>query len=170
MPAQAKQCKVGIIMGSDSDMPQVQHTVDVLNNIGIRYCITVASAHRTPERVRSFIQQCLKSGAQVFIAAAGGAAHLPGVVAAETVKPVIGIPIQTSVLSGMDSLLSIVQMPGGIPVATVAIGKGGAKNAGLLAAQIIGTSDSSVRKKLVAMRNHMKKEVEQKARRIEHNE
>jgi 5-(carboxyamino)imidazole ribonucleotide mutase len=131
---------VGIVMGSISDYAGlVEEAEKVLAGLGLNYRTTVASAHRTPDLVRKFIHDCEEDGAQVFIAAAGGAAALPGVVAAESLKPVIGIPV-TSGLNGLDSLLSIAQMPGGIPVATVAIGKGGAKNAGLLAAQIISLS------------------------------
>ncbi len=158
---------VGIIMGSDSDLPTVTGGVDVLNKLQIPFRMTVASAHRTPERVRKFVKQCEKDGVCVFIAAAGGAAHLPGVIAAETIKPVIGIPIKTSALSGLDSLLSIVQMPGGIPVATMAIGTAGAKNAALLAASIIALFRTDVKRRLLLYRKEMKMDVERKARKIE---
>lgn len=144
-------------MGSISDYAGlVEESEKVLKELGVTYRTTVASAHRTPDLVKTFITDCLNDGAQVFIAAAGGAAALPGVVAAETIKPVIGIPV-TSGLNGMDSLLSIAQMPGGIPVATVAIGKGGAKNAGLLAAEILATSREDVAN---ALKEHRKKQRE----------
>ncbi len=157
---------VGVIMGSDSDMPVVSEGLAILKKLHISYRVTVASAHRTPKRVRTFIAESEKKGVRVFIGAAGGAAHLPGVIAAETIKPVIGIPI-TSSLSGLDSLLSIVQMPGGIPVATMAIGKSGAKNAALLAAEIIALSDSRIKKELLQYREDMKEEVLKKARKVE---
>jgi 5-(carboxyamino)imidazole ribonucleotide mutase len=147
---------VGIVMGSISDAPIVEETEKVLMKLGIPYDKAVASAHRTPDLVRSFITNCEKDGAQVFIAAAGGAAALPGVVAAETIKPVIGVPIE-SVINGIDSLLSIAQMPGGVPVATVAIGKAGAKNAGFLAAEILAVSMPEVAD---AMHNYRKEQRE----------
>lgn len=162
----ARTYLVGIIMGSDSDYSVVSHGIEILKKLSISYKVTVASAHRTPQKVRQFIAACEKQGVQVFIAAAGGAAHLPGMVAAETIKPVIGIPI-TSTLSGFDSLLSIVQMPGGIPVAAMAIGKAGAKNAALLAVAIMALRNSQTAKKLLAYRDEMKKEVERKAKNIE---
>lgn len=166
MAASKGKYLVGVIMGSDSDMPVVSEGLAILKKLHISYRVTVASAHRTPKRVRTFIAESEKKGVRVFIAAAGGAAHLPGVIAAETIKPVIGIPI-TSSLSGLDSLLSIVQMPGGIPVATMAIGKSGAKNAALLAAEIIALSDSRIKKGLLQYREDMKEEVLKKARKVE---
>ena len=134
----------------------MEEAEQILQAFGIPFRTTVASAHRTPDLVREFIQECEGAGAQVFIAAAGGAAALPGVVAAETIKPVIGIPI-TSSLSGLDSLLSIAQMPGGIPVATVAIGKAGARNAALLAAEMLAIADASVAR---ALKNHRQEQRE----------
>ncbi|MFH1379724.1 MAG: 5-(carboxyamino)imidazole ribonucleotide mutase [bacterium] len=163
MTSAAGKYLAGIIMGSDSDYPVVLQGLEILKNLSITYKITVASAHRTPNKVRKFVADCEKQGVQVFIAAAGGAAHLPGVIAAETIKPVIGIPI-TSSLSGLDSLLSIVQMPGGIPVAAMAIGKAGAKNAALFAAEIIALSKPQILKKLMQYREHMRKDVEKKSR------
>jgi 5-(carboxyamino)imidazole ribonucleotide mutase len=138
--------KVGIIMGSDSDLPVMQAAADQLSEFGIAYEITIVSAHRTPQRLYEYSQTAIERGLKVIIAGAGGAAHLPGMVAAITSLPVIGVPVKSSALSGEDSLLSIVQMPPGVPVATVAIN--GAKNAGILAAQILGTADSAIAKQV----------------------
>jgi len=136
------QALVGIIMGSDSDLPVMQGAADALGELGIAYEMTIVSAHRTPKRLYEYAENARGRGLKAIIAGAGGAAHLPGMAAAITPLPVIGVPVKTSSLSGQDSLLSIVQMPAGVPVATVAIN--GAKNAGLLAAQIIGAGDSTV--------------------------
>ena len=138
--------KVGIIMGSDSDLPVMQAAADQLSDFGIAYEMTIVSAHRTPQRLYEYSQTAVERGLKVIIAGAGGAAHLPGMVAAITSLPVIGVPVKSSALSGEDSLLSIVQMPPGVPVATVAIN--GAKNAGILAAQILGTADSAIAKQV----------------------
>ena len=138
--------KVGIIMGSDSDLPVMQAAADQLSEFGIAYEMTIVSAHRTPQRLYEYSQTAIERGLKVIIAGAGGAAHLPGMVAAITSLPVIGVPVKSSALSGEDSLLSIVQMPPGVPVATVAIN--GAKNAGILAAQILGTADSAIAKQV----------------------
>ena len=138
--------KVGIIMGSDSDLPVMQAAADQLSKFGIAYEMTIVSAHRTPQRLYEYSQTAIERGLKVIIAGAGGAAHLPGMVAAITSLPVIGVPVKSSALSGEDSLLSIVQMPPGVPVATVAIN--GAKNAGILAAQILGTADSAIAKQV----------------------
>jgi len=138
--------KVGIIMGSDSDLPVMQAAADQLSEFGIAYEMTIVSAHRTPHRLYEYSQTAIERGLKVIIAGAGGAAHLPGMVAAITSLPVIGVPVKSSALSGEDSLLSIVQMPPGVPVATVAIN--GAKNAGILAAQILGTEDSAIAKQV----------------------
>ena len=134
--------RVGIIMGSDSDLPVMQEAADILRELGVAYEMTIVSAHRTPDRLYEYARSARERGLQVIIAGAGGAAHLPGMAAAITELPVIGVPVKTSTLSGQDSLLSIVQMPPGVPVATVAIN--GAKNAGILAAQILGTGDAGV--------------------------
>ncbi len=155
--------KVLILMGSDSDAPVMEGAADVLDDYGIKYKITVASAHRTPERVRKLVKEAEKKGAQAIICGAGMAAHLAGAVAAETVLPVIGVPLNASPLDGLDALLSTVQMPPGIPVATVAVGKAGAKNAGHLAAQIVARTDKEVLKKLRAGRRKMARDVEKKA-------
>lgn len=138
--------KVGIIMGSDSDLPVMQAAADQLSEFGIAYEMTIVSAHRTPQRLYEYSQTAIERGLKVIIAGAGGAAHLPGMVAAITSLPVIGVPVKSSALSGEDSLLSIVQMPPGVPVATVAIN--GAKNAGILATQILGTADSAIAKQV----------------------
>lgn len=136
--------RIGIIMGSTSDWETMKHACDVLDELGLTYEKKVVSAHRTPDLMFNYAEQARERGLHVIVAGAGGAAHLPGMVAAKTTLPVIGVPIQSKALNGLDSLLSIVQMPGGVPVATVAIGKAGAVNAGLLAAQILGTVDKAV--------------------------
>lgn len=155
---------VGIIMGSDSDLPVMRAAIEMCEEFGVDYEVDIVSAHRTPEKLVEYASCAEERGLKVIIAGAGGAAHLPGMVAAITVLPVIGVPVRTSSLDGMDSLLSIVQMPGGVPVATVAIN--GAKNAGILAAQIIGASDSSLRKKIAAYKNKLKSEVDQKSEKL----
>ena len=143
---------VGVIMGSKSDWDTMKHACDMLEELGIPYEKKVVSAHRTPDYMFSYAQEAAGRGLKVIIAGAGGAAHLPGMVASKTILPVIGVPVQSKALNGLDSLLSIVQMPGGIPVATVAIGTAGATNAGLLAAQIIGAFDSEVYDRLQTRR------------------
>src|SRR5919199_5610804 len=135
---------VALLMGSDSDLPTVKEACTVLRNLGVPFEVRVLSAHRSPEDLVAYVKQAEEGGVRVFIAAAGGAAHLAGVVAAHTIRPVLGIPIQTSALNGLDSLLSIVQMPGGVPVATMAIGAAGARNAGLFAAQILALADPAL--------------------------
>ena len=159
--------KVLILMGSDSDLSVMEETADVLAEYGITYKMTVASAHRTPERVRKLVREAEKKGAQAVICGAGMAAHMAGAVAADTVLPVIGVPLNASPLNGMDALLSTVQMPPGIPVATVAIGKAGAKNAGHLAAQIVARTDKTVLAKLRAARKKMARDVEKKAKALD---
>jgi len=139
---------VAILMGSDSDLPVMRATVETLDMFGIPVEVRVSSAHRTPQATHDYVREADRRGCAVFIAAAGLAAHLAGAVAAATVKPVIGVPLDAGPLGGMDSLLSTVQMPGGIPVACVAIGKAGAKNAGYLAAQIIALSDPAIAQRL----------------------
>jgi 5-(carboxyamino)imidazole ribonucleotide mutase len=140
---------VAILMGSDSDFPVMQSTVDVLNKFGIEHEIRITSAHRTPEDTRSYVSDADARGCAVFIAAAGMAAHLAGAVSAHTLRPVIGVPIDAGPLKGFDALLSTVQMPGGIPVAGVAIGKVGAKNAAYLAVQILGVSNEALHNSLI---------------------
>ncbi|RNF38460.1 5-(carboxyamino)imidazole ribonucleotide mutase [Planococcus salinus] len=151
--------RIGVIMGSSSDWETMKHTCDVLDELSIPYEKKVVSAHRTPDLMFSYAEKAREQGLHVIIAGAGGAAHLPGMVAAKTTLPVIGVPIQSKALNGLDSLLSIVQMPGGVPVATVAIGKAGAINAGLLAAQILGTVDSEAAEALQSRRDRTREDV-----------
>jgi len=153
-------------MGSDSDAPIMQAAVDVLRELGISSEMTVASAHRSPERVMRLLGEAETRGVKVFIVGAGAAAHLGGVVAAHTTSPVIGVPIDSSALKGLDALLSTVQMPPGVPVATVSIGKPGATNAGILAAQILGVGDSQIAARLVEYKKKMAQKVEQAAERL----
>lgn len=147
---------VGIIMGSDSDLPTMQEAAKVCDEFDVAYEIKVTSAHRTPNFMAKYSSTAHKRGIKVIIAGAGGAAHLPGMAAAHSPLPVIGIPIKTKSLDGLDSLLSIAQMPGGVPVATVAIGNG--KNAGLLAVQILSTADKKLQKKMIAYKKSLKTE------------
>jgi len=144
--------KVGIIMGSQSDWPTLRHAADILETLGVPVEKRIVSAHRTPKRLFDYASTAQSRGLQVIIAGAGGAAHLPGMVAALTTLPVLGVPVESKALSGMDSLLSIVQMPGGIPVGTLAIGKSGATNAGLMAASILALSDPDLSDRLRAWR------------------
>jgi len=139
---------IAIIMGSTSDWPTMEHTANVLDTLGIPYDSKVISAHRTPDRLYDFAKGAVDAGYKIIIAGAGGAAHLPGMAASMTRLPVLGVPVESKALSGMDSLLSIAQMPGGIPVGTLAIGKSGAKNAGLMAASILALSDETIAKAL----------------------
>jgi len=144
--------KVGVIMGSQSDWETMRHAAETLEALGIEHECRVVSAHRTPDRLVAYAKEAVGRGLQVIIAGAGGAAHLPGMVASMTRLPVLGVPVQSAALSGLDSLLSIVQMPGGIPVGTLAIGKAGAKNAGLLAAAILANHDSALAQRLETWR------------------
>jgi 5-(carboxyamino)imidazole ribonucleotide mutase len=146
----AKTAPVAIIMGSRSDWPVLKHAAEMLQSLGVAYEAKVVSAHRTPERMYAFAKGAKAAGFKVIIAAAGGAAHLPGMTASLTDLPVLGVPIETKALKGMDSLLSIVQMPAGVPVGTLAIGEAGAKNAGLLAAKILALSDDAVAARVTA--------------------
>jgi 5-(carboxyamino)imidazole ribonucleotide mutase len=150
---------VAVIMGSTSDLETMQNAVDVLDQFDIPHEVSIVSAHRTPDRMFRFAEDAGGRGIEVIIAGAGGAAHLPGMVAAKTVVPVIGVPVESRTLKGMDSLLSIVQMPRGVPVATVAIGSTGATNAGLLAAQILANSRPDLRSKLEAHRAQTARDV-----------
>jgi phosphoribosylaminoimidazole carboxylase PurE protein len=155
-----------ILMGSDSDAPIMQGAVDVLREFGLACEMTVASAHRSPERVMRLVSEAPGRGVKVFIVGAGAAAHLAGVVAAHTTMPVIGVPIDSSALKGLDALLSTVQMPPGVPVATVSIGKPGATNAGVLAAQIIGVGDPSVAERVGAYKKKLAEKVEAAAAKL----
>ena len=151
--------QVALLMGSNSDLPKIQSCIDTLKNLGIECEVRVMSAHRTPDLVAEYAANAASRGIKVLISAAGGAAHLAGAVAARTLLPVIGIPVEGGALNGLDALLATVQMPGGIPVATVGVGSGGATNAGLLAAQIIATSDADVLAKLQADREKRRQKV-----------
>jgi len=157
---------VSIVMGSDSDLEIMRETGKALDEFGIAYEIDVTSAHRSPARTGEFARNAASRGIRVIIAGAGGAAHLAGVIAAESTLPVIGVPIPSTSLQGLDSLLAIVQMPAGIPVATVAISKPGATNAGILAAQIIGAADAAVAEKLKAYKQKLARGVEDKSRKL----
>jgi 5-(carboxyamino)imidazole ribonucleotide mutase len=155
--AQDKTTRVGILMGSDSDWSKIKAAAAALDEFGVGYEARVMSAHRTPDLVQEFASTAAERGLRVLIAAAGGAAHLAGVVAAHTTLPVIGLPVQTDLAGGLDSLLSMVQMPGDVPVATVGVGMGGPRNAGLLAVEILALADSDLQGKLLA---HKRKLVE----------
>ncbi len=164
---QSSNHKVGIVMGSDSDLGVMQAAADILKQFGVPFEMTVASAHRTPERAMKFATEARDRGVRVIIAGAGHAAHLAGVLAAHTTLPVIGVPIDSSCLKGMDALLSTVQMPPGIPVATVSIGKSGAKNAGILATQILAVSDAQLQDRLATFKKEMAEQVDKKAKAVE---
>src|SRR5512145_3167022 len=158
--------QVQILMGSQNDAPIMQGAVDVLKELGISVEMTVASAHRSPERVMRLLGEAETRGVKVFIVGAGAAAHLGGVVAAHVTRPVIGVPIDSSALNGLDALLSTVQMPPGVPVATVSVGKPGAVNAGVLAAQILALTDQEIAAKLEAYKKKLADKVEQAAERL----
>ena len=157
---------VSIVMGSDSDLEVMHEAAKALEEFGIAYEIDVASAHRSPDRTAEYARKAAGRGIRVIIAGAGGAAHLAGVIAAHTTLPVIGVPIPSTALNGLDSLFATVQMPAGIPVATVAIGKPGATNAGILAAQILGLSSAAVAKKLDAHKKKLTNSVEERSRKL----
>ncbi len=159
--------KVLIIMGSDSDLPVMEEAGKLLKDFNIPYHMSVSSAHRTPDRTVKLIKDAAKNGVEVIIAGAGAAAHLAGVVASHTTLPVIGVPIDSSPLKGIDALYSTVQMPPGIPVATMAIGKAGAKNAAVLATQILGLKDSRIAKALKDYKKKITRDVEKKAKKVE---
>ena len=152
MTQSSKQPLVGIIMGSQSDWATMRHAAEMLEQLGVPHEAKIVSAHRTPDRMVAYAKSAKARGLQVIVAGAGGAAHLPGMVAAMTTLPVLGVPVESKSLSGLDSLLSIVQMPGGVPVGTLAIGVPGAKNAGILAAAIVALGDAAVAEKLEAFR------------------
>ena len=160
---------VGILMGSDSDLSIMEESSKVLEKFGISHEIIVSSAHRSPERTRKYVTGASKRGIKILIAGAGAAAHLAGVVAAETTLPVIGVPIGSSALNGLDALLSTTQMPGGVSVAGMAIGKAGAKNAGILAVQILALNDKNLHKKLIKFKKDQAKEVERKSKKLKSN-
>jgi phosphoribosylaminoimidazole carboxylase PurE protein len=158
---------VGILMGSDSDLPVMQKAATILEEFGVPYFMTVASAHRTPDRVADLAKRAEEEDWKILIAGAGMAAHLAGFLAAHTTVPVIGVPMESSSLGGLDALLSTVQMPGGVPVATMGIGGAGAKNAGLLAVQILARFDPALRDKLRHYREKQRKAVQEKAEKVE---
>jgi len=158
---------VGIIMGSDSDWPKIKKVADALNEFDVPFEVHVMSAHRTPGVVSDYATSAITRGLKVVIAAAGGAAHLAGVVAAHTTLPVIGLPVPTPDLGGLDSLLSTVQMPGDVPVASVAVGMGGPRNAGLLAVQILATSDESLQKRLLAFKQELTEKIATKDKKLQ---
>ncbi|MFZ9756023.1 MAG: 5-(carboxyamino)imidazole ribonucleotide mutase [Bacteroidia bacterium] len=157
--------KVGIIMGSDSDLPVMQEAAKILEQLGVTHEVSIVSAHRTPDRLMVYAKEAAGRGIACIIAGAGGAAHLPGMIASFTHLPVIGVPVQSKTMSGVDSLYSIVQMPPGVPVATVAIN--GAMNAGILAAQIVATGDASLAQKIKAYKQDLKASVLEKAASVE---
>jgi 5-(carboxyamino)imidazole ribonucleotide mutase len=154
--------EVGIVMGSDSDWPKIQMAAAALDEFGVLYEVHVMSAHRSPEMVRQYATMAAARGLKVIIAAAGGAAHLAGVVASHTILPVIGIPVPTEMAGGLDSLLSVVQMPGDVPVATVAVGGGGPRNAGLLAVQILAISDCGLQEKIAKFKHKISEKISAK--------
>jgi len=158
---------VTIFLGSGSDFDVIKDGLVILKEFGVPFDLEVTSAHRSPERTLKLIREAEEKGTEVFIAVAGKAAHLAGVVAAHTVRPVIGVPVESAALAGMDALLSTVQMPKGIPVATVALGKAGGANAALLAVQILALNDAGLRKKLTAHRKTMTEEVEASSRKVQ---
>jgi 5-(carboxyamino)imidazole ribonucleotide mutase len=158
---------ISIVMGSDSDLDIMREAATALEGFGIAYEIDVTSAHRSPDRTADYARKAAGRGIRVIIAGAGGAAHLAGVIAAHTTLPVIGVPISATSLNGMDSLLATVQMPAGIPVATVAIGKPGATNAGILAAQILGVADAAISQKLAAHKEKLASGVEEKSQKLQ---
>ena len=158
---------VGILMGSDSDLPAMEEAAKILQEFDIRFAMHISSAHRSPDRVARFAKEADGRGFRVLIAGAGGAAHLAGVIAAHTVLPVIGVPMEGGTLHGLDALLSTVQMPGGVPVATVAIGKAGARNAALLAVEILALTDPQLRRRLLAYRARQTAQVLAKDRQVQ---
>ncbi len=164
--ARAAKPVVGILMGSDSDLSVMEETAAALDEFKIPFEMTVSSAHRTPARTARYARSAERRGIKIIIAGAGSAAHLAGFLAAETTLPIIGVPIGSSALKGLDALLATVQMPGGVPVASMAIGKAGAKNAGIFAAQILGIAKPGLRVKLKNHRKRQAKKVEEKARKL----
>ncbi len=157
---------VGIVMGSDSDLETMQETMKTLEKFGIGYEVNIISAHRTPQKAHEYATTCEERGLEVIIAAAGGAAHLAGVMASWTSLPVIGVPMQTQLSGGLDSLLSMVQMPSGVPVATVAVGKAGAKNAAILSAEILGIKYPEIRTKIKEYKKEIASEVDEKNKKL----
>ena len=159
---------IGVIMGSDSDWETMRRAADVLADFGVEHECRVVSAHRTPDLMVEYAETAEERGLQVIIAGAGGAAHLPGMVAGHTIVPVIGVPIKSRALNGLDSLLSTVQMPGDVPVASVAVGMGGPRNAGLFAVQILGTADEDLRSKFADFKAQLTEKIAQKDEKLQH--
>ncbi|MCZ6489042.1 MAG: 5-(carboxyamino)imidazole ribonucleotide mutase [Acidobacteria bacterium] len=166
MPKLKKKALVGIVMGSDSDLPIMTETARMLQQLGVPFDIEISSAHRSPERTADYARSAAGRGLKVIVVGAGGAAHLAGVIAAETTLPVIGVPIASSPLGGTDALFSTVQMPGGVPVATMAVGKAGAMNAAIFAAQIMATSNGSLNRRLAQHKREMARAVAEKSKRL----
>ena len=166
MPKLKKKALVGIVMGSDSDLPIMTETARMLQQLGVPFDIEISSAHRSPERTSDYARSAAGRGLKVLVVGAGGAAHLAGVIAAETTLPVIGVPIASSPLGGTDALFSTVQMPGGVPVATMAVGKAGAVNAAIFAAQILATSNASLSRRLAQHKREMARAVAEKSKRL----
>lgn len=166
MPKLKKKALVGIVMGSDSDLPIMTETARMLQQLGVPFDIEISSAHRSPERTGNYARSAAGRGLKVLVVGAGGAAHLAGVIAAETTLPVIGVPIASSPLGGTDALFSTVQMPGGVPVATMAVGKAGAVNAAIFAAQILATSNGSLSRRLAQHKREMARAVAEKSKRL----
>jgi phosphoribosylaminoimidazole carboxylase PurE protein len=158
---------IGILLGSDSDLPTMQETAKILEEFGVPFELRICSAHRTPERLVRYAREAENRGLQVLIAGAGGAAHLAGALAAQVTLPVIGVPVESGPLNGLDALLSTVQMPSGVPVATMSIGRSGARNAALLALQILGLSDARLKAKLIDHRARMAADVSAKDRQVQ---
>lgn len=165
--SKSKKTLVSIVMGSESDMAIMEQAAKVLDEFEVTHELAITSAHRSPDWTRRYIREAEQKGVQIFIAGAGGAAHLAGTVAAHTTRPVIGVPIDSSSLNGLDALLSTAQMPGGVPVATMAIGRAGSKNAGFLAVQILGISNSVLANKINKLKNKLEEEIESNTRRIQ---
>ncbi len=166
MPKPKKKALVGIAMGSDSDLPIMTETARMLQQLGVPFDIEITSAHRSPERTADYARSAAGRGLKVLVVGAGGAAHLAGVIAAETTLPVIGVPIASSPLGGTDALFSTVQMPGGVPVATMAVGKAGAVNAAIFATQILATSNASLSRRLAQHKQEMARAVAEKSKRL----
>ena len=158
---------VGIVIASESDLPVMEQAAAVLDQLEIPYELILTSAHRSPRRTRKYVQEAAAKGIEVIIAGAGGAAHLPGVLAAETGLPIIGVPIDSTALSGLDALLSIVQMPGGVPVATMAVGRAGARNSGIFSAQILALKYPKIADRLAVYKANLEAEVLEKAKRVD---
>ena len=163
----AKQRVIGIVMGSDSDLPAMQAAVKELERFGVPFELRICSAHRSLRATIDYVRKAERRGIKVIIAGAGAAAHLAGVIAGQTTLPVIGVPLASSTLKGLDSLLSVAQMPGGVPVATMAIGESGARNAGIMAVQILAVSDEALRRKLISYKEALASEVEAKDRTLQ---